>query len=111
MIDATVRTEGEWLASQHEKSKALFLAAFAHALTIVGRNSYTVQGEGIDRPAQLRMVNEIQHRVSACLRQVLAGNSTDSFERSIAVWVLEQPDPELHELLSSAWRGSKEKVS
>lgn len=111
MSDATVRTEGEWLASQDEKSKAHFLAALAHTLTIVGRNSYAVQGEGLDHPAQLRIVNEIQHRVLACLREVLAGESTNSFERSISVWVLEQPHSELHALLLWAWNGSKENVS
>jgi hypothetical protein len=111
MIESTIHTEGEWLASQDKTTKALFLASLGHAITIVGRNSYPVEGEGLDHPWQLRTVNEIQHRVLACLREVLADLSSDSFQRSIATWVLEQPDPELHRLLSWAWNGSKEKAS
>jgi len=50
------------------RSKTLFLATLMHELTIAGRNSYRVQSEELDKPSQLRKVNEIQHRVAACLR-------------------------------------------
>lgn len=103
--------QGDWLVAQDEPTQALFLATLAFELTIVGRNSYTVQSDGLDHPEQLRTVNEIQHRVLAFLRDVLAGESNDSFQRSMAAWVLQQPNPELHYLLSSAWIGAKAKAS
>jgi hypothetical protein len=106
---STIEAEGEWLVSQEEKTKAVFLATLAHAITIAGRNSYTVQSEELDKPSQLRKINEIQHRVLSCLREVLNGQANASFQRSSAIWVLEQPDKELQELMSWAWNTSKEK--
>jgi hypothetical protein len=108
---SAVEIEGDWLASLDRDAKVLFLAKLGHTLTVAGRNSYTVQGEGLANPAQLRHINEIQHRVLACLVEVLEGKSTVSFQRSVAVWVLEQSDPEVRDLGSWAWRSAKEHVS
>jgi hypothetical protein len=108
---STIEAEGEWLVSQDEKTKAVFLATLAHTITIAGRNSYTVQSEELDKPSQLRKINEIQHRVLSCLREILNGQSNVSFQLSIANWVLQQPDTELQELMSWAWNTSKEQSS
>ncbi len=78
-----------------------------HSLTVVGRDSYTVQAEGLDRPEDLRRINEIQHRVSACLRNILLGEAEVSFQHAMAVWVLEEARPELRQLLHWAWKNSK----
>lgn len=103
-----IESEGEWLVSLDDKAKAVFLATLGHNITVVGRNSYTVQAEGLNKPSQLRMVNEVQHRVLACLRQLLSDQPNTDFQNSIANWVLRQSDSELHELMSWAWRISKE---
>lgn len=103
--------EVEWLISQDNETKALFLANLAHALTIAGRDSYTVQTEGLDKPAQLRRINEIQHRVLACLRQILANQPDHSFQTSIPTWVLVQTDAELQELMLWAWKNTREQFS
>ena len=84
------------------------MATLGFALTIAGRNSYTAGQDGLDKPGQLRKVNEIHHRVYACLRKLLVANGEPSFEGSIANWVLNQQDPELHELLVDAWKSTKD---
>ncbi len=106
----TVEAEGDWLASLDREAKVLFLAKLGHSFTVAGRNSYTVQGEGLDQPTQLRHINEIQHRVLACLVEVLKNESTTCFQHSIAGWVLEQADPEIRNLGLWAWRVAKEQV-
>ena len=43
--------------------QARFLASFAHALTIVAREGYDFESDGLAVPKLLRHINEIQHRV------------------------------------------------
>jgi hypothetical protein len=75
----TADAEGHWMASLDSGAKARFLALLSHALTIAGRAaSYEVQGDGLTHPESLRCINEIQHRVSACLLQLLAGDASES---------------------------------
>jgi hypothetical protein len=103
--------EGDWMSSLDSATKARFLASLSHALTIAGRAaSYEAQGDGLTRPEVLRSINEIQHRVSACLSQLLSGDHSESFERSIAVWVLDTPDAELRAWTRRAWQDAKSQV-
>ncbi len=110
-MNGALEAEGDWLVAQGKRSKALFLAALMHELTIAGRNSYRVATDELEKPSQLRKVNEIQHRVAACLGQVLSDQPSESFQRSIATWVLEQPDMELQSLMAHAWYGAKNQIS
>jgi hypothetical protein len=103
-----IDSEGAWLVGLDDESKILFLATLGHTLTIAGRNSYAPKNDGLANPAQLRRINEIQHRVLACLRELLVGTSSIGFQRSIAEWVLHQTDAELQELMSWAWQSTKE---
>jgi len=101
---SVVEAEGQWLASLDARAKARFLATLSYELTIFGRAAYEVGTNGLTRPELLRHINEIQHRVSACLSQLLQGESDESFERSIADWVLDAPDSELNGWTSQAWQ-------
>ena len=103
--------EGRWLASLANERKVRFLASLGHELTVVGRNSYRAQTEDLEKPAQLRKVNELQHRVLACLVQLLAGRCEQSFQESIASLVLQQTDIELKVLMEWAWARTKERVA
>jgi len=107
---SAIQSEGEWLVSLDEKRKLVFLATLGHELTIAGRNSYTVQEEGLDNPTQLRTINEIQHRVLACLREILTGQPNVEFQGAIAGWVLGQSDTELQGIMLWAWRTAKERI-
>lgn len=106
-----VEQEGLWLASLSTEQKVRFLSVLGHELTIVGRNSYKVQTEDLEKPAQLRKVNEVQHRVLACLSQLLAGNCEQSFQESIAKLVLQQTDTELKNLMKCAWKRSQDRLA
>jgi hypothetical protein len=99
--------EGQWLVSLDDGAKARFLASLSHQLTIAGRDSYVAQGDGLTKPELLRGINEIQHRVSACLSQLLSGEGNESFERSMASWVLESSNRELKAHGTSAWTYAK----
>jgi hypothetical protein len=82
--------EGEWLASLETDDKVAFLVKLSHEITIAARFTYTPQTDGLDKPALLRVVNDIQHRVLACVDQLLNKRCNDEFLRSISNWVLAQ---------------------
>jgi hypothetical protein len=103
--------EGAWLASIDAQAKAVFLASLGHCLTIAGRGTYEPRTAGLTRPDHLRQVNEIQHRVLACLRETLAGTGNASFERSIAHWVLDVKDRLLAQDTTWAWESAKNGLS
>lgn len=98
------------MASLDANAKAQFLAALAHELTIAGRDSYVVQGEGLTMPELLRGINEIQHRVLACLSQLLSGAANTSFERSIAAWVLTSSNDKVRDWGVTAWNTAKGRI-
>jgi hypothetical protein len=49
------------------QEKIDFLAQFAHPLTILARETYAVGEDGLTNPSRLRIMNEIQHRVTGFL--------------------------------------------
>lgn len=102
-----IESEAAWLVNLPQKDKLLFLATLSHTLTIVGRNCYEAGTEELETPKQLRKINEIQHRVVACIRKLLKEQSKEAFESSIANWVLLQGDPELDGFLGWVWFSSK----
>jgi hypothetical protein len=53
--------------------KAHFLAVLAHELTVGARGTYEMGTTGVLQPEVLRGFNELQHRVTASLRDHLRG--------------------------------------
>ena len=106
-MNLVTEIESRWLISLNENDKAVFLARLMHSLTIVGRVSYRIQSDDLDNPQQLRKINEMQHRVAACLVEVLLGKSSESFQQSIAEMLLYEQESELQRLISSAWKDAK----
>lgn len=45
------------------QEKIDFLVQFAHAMTILARETYAVEKDGLTNQSRLRIINEIQHRV------------------------------------------------
>ena len=109
MVDAIA--EGNWLVSLPEQIKARFLARLAWELTIAGRSTYEPQTEQLIHPEHLRRINEIQHRVTSCLTQLLYGGGDADFERSIAGWLIDVHDPILLHQTSYAWANAKARVA
>jgi hypothetical protein len=50
-----------------DQEKTQFLIRFAHALTIMARDTYAVGEDGLTNPSRLRIINELQHRVTSFL--------------------------------------------
>lgn len=74
------------------QSRLRFVARLSFELTIAGRSSYEAGTDELARPRQLRLVNEIQHRVISCLSQLVNGNCPDHVLTSMADWVLASQD-------------------
>ena len=99
--------QAEWIANLAFEHRLRFLARLSFEITIAGRNSYEAGTDDLINPRQLRRVNEIQHRVAACLSQLLNGTCPDGFSHSIATWVLAASDTELRHILESCWSEAK----
>ena len=100
-------TEAEWLRSLSSKERARFLAWLSHSLTIAGRVLKHSTEPADLRLEQLYQLNEIQHRVTACLKQLLSGDGSVAFERSIAASLLDVSDDNLRNETSYAWENAK----
>ena len=105
-----IEIEGDWVVSLAQAEKVRFLVSLGRELTVAGRESYTFQEKGLDHPEWLREINEIQHRVLACLHEVFDGKQNISFERSIADWVLGSSEPTVRMQGKGAWNMAKRRV-
>jgi len=106
----SVEQEGRWLIGLPHEKKLLFLAELGHELTIVGRHSYEPGTEALEKPGLLRRVNEVQHRVLACLVQLQRGCATSAFQEAVPAFLTEQTDTESRELMGVAWCRAKERA-
>ena len=57
--------------------KARLLGRLSFELTIAARDTYVADSEAVGVPPQLRAFNEIQHRVTSCLLELMSGRGTD----------------------------------
>jgi hypothetical protein len=62
-----VRWAIETFSRYSSQEKTDFLLQFAHTLTILARDTYEVGKEDLTNPSQLRLINEVQHRVMSFL--------------------------------------------
>ena len=99
----TIDAETAWNRSLVLDQQRRFLARLSFEITIAGRNSYEAGTDELTDPRQLRRVNEVQHRVTGCLSQLLNGTCPDGSVESIAQWVLAEPDAELRHILQWCW--------
>ncbi len=63
---------GEFLPVER---KIAFLAHLAHELTVAARGTYIPGTDSVAKPEVLRHYNEMQHRVTASLRDYITGYS------------------------------------
>ena len=107
---SAIDIETAWIRTLTSDHKVRFLARLSFEITVAGRNSYEAGTDELTYPRQLRRINEIQHRVTACLSQLLEGTCSDGFELSIPKWVLTEPDGELKAMLERGWAEAKMRV-
>lgn len=106
----TMVAETEWIESIAPHFAIRFLARLSWEITIAGRNSYEVGTDQIAKPTHLRRVNEVQHRVTACLSQLLEDKCPNGFIQSVAQMVLAEEDDELRGILKWSWVQAKQYV-
>ena len=72
----TVNDIGNAAAHLTAEQKIRLVARLSFELSIAARNTYVAGTEEIAAPGQIRAYNEMQHRVSACLSELLDGRTT-----------------------------------
>ena len=105
-----VSNEAAWISALPLEAQLRFLARLSFELTVVGRNSYEAGTDDLTHPRELRRVNEIQHRVAACLSQLLNDTCPEGFVASMAGLVLRSRESELDQLLQRSWREAKRRT-
>ena len=91
------------LASLTSDKKAQMVAMLCHDLTVVARDTY---GEGTDVrvPARLRLLNEIEHRITGFLIHLLEGQNSRVPDNAIAeIFFGDREDKYLKHLLAFAF--------
>lgn len=58
-----------------ESEQLRVLADYAHDLTVIARDTYLPQTQDIAHPRRLRLLNEVQHRVTGHMRRLISGDS------------------------------------
>jgi hypothetical protein len=71
------------------------LADYVHDLTVIARGTYIPQTEDIADPRRLRLLNEVQHRVTGHMRHLISGNIKRYPDDVIVRFVLAEDDAEL----------------
>jgi hypothetical protein len=86
------------------QEKLDLLVQFAHALTILARDTYAVAEDGLTNPGRLRSMNEIQHRVRG-FRMALCKQDAKRYPDGVLVRILlEHPeDLDLQRQLRETW--------
>lgn len=86
------------------QEKTDFLAQFAHALTILARDTYEVGKDGLTKPSRLRILNEVQHRVISFLIALMKNDPKRYPDEVLVRIMLEHPeDPDLQRQLQEAF--------
>ena len=74
------------------QEKIDLLIQLAHALTILARDTYAVGENGLTNPSRLRIINEIQHRVTGFLLALQRRDPKRYADDVLARIILEHPD-------------------
>jgi hypothetical protein len=91
-------------SSQSVEEKMEFLTALAHEITILTRDSYEVGTVGLTRPARVRALNEVQHRVLGFLLALVKDSPARYPDDALVEMILEpREDPELQRQLHGAF--------
>jgi hypothetical protein len=79
-------------ASYSPQAQTDFLVRLAHALTILARDTYDVGREGLTHPARLRLLNEVEHRVTGFLLALMKNDPQRYPDDVLVRIILEHPE-------------------
>ena len=71
------------------------LAAYAHGLTVIARGTYIPETEDIADPRRLRLLNEVQHRVTGHMYHLISGDTKRDPDDAIVRIIIAEDDAEL----------------
>ena len=80
------------LCSYSMQEQAEYLVRLAHALTILARDTYEIGQDGVTNPARLRLLNEVQHRITSFLLALLKNEPQRYPEDVLVRIILEHPE-------------------
>jgi hypothetical protein len=87
-LPANARDAAAFLSTLSDIEQARFLVRFSFELTIAGRATYVVGGEGLDHPERLRLINETLHRALGQADNCLVSEKRRYSSQSIAAILL-----------------------
>ena len=82
----------ETFRNYSSQEKIDFLVRLAHMLTILARDTYEVGESGLTHPSRLRVINEVQHRVTGFLIALLKDDPKRYPDEILVKTILEHPD-------------------
>ncbi len=82
-------------SSYSSAEKQDFLAHLMHELTIIARDSYEAGQDGLTNPSRVRLINEVQHQLSALLLKLLRDDQQRFPDEFLVRLILEQPADEI----------------
>jgi hypothetical protein len=99
-----VESEVRHFADQQSLDKARFLARFMYELTLEARNFYGAGGSRDIDPLHLRFINEIQHRITRFLEQILIDDpARPADEVLIRLLLAPRKEKTVELMLQAAW--------
>jgi hypothetical protein len=75
--EMTIEEIGSAVARLTPEQKTRLVARLSFELTIAARETYVPGADDMAEPRQIRAYNEMQHRVSACLCELLERRTTE----------------------------------
>lgn len=99
-IESEIRNFSELSSNE----QARFMTHFMYELTLEARNFYTPGGEQKVDPLKLRFINEIQHRVTRFIEQILIDDpSRPSNDVTLRLLLAPRAEKAIEELMRSAY--------
>ena len=107
-IDSEIRH----FSSLSSIDQARFLAHFMYELTLEARNFYGAGAEQPIEPMKLRFINEIQHRLTRFIEQILIDDpARPSDDHTLRLLLAPRAEKSVAELLTNAWQRTIQAVA
>jgi hypothetical protein len=82
----------ETFISSSPAEKADVLLRLAHELTIIARDTYDQESDGVTNPSRLRSINEIQHRTIGFVLALMTNNPNRYPDDVLVQIILDHPE-------------------
>ena len=83
--------------------QARFMARFMYELTLEARNFYAPGGQQNIDPMKLRFINEVQHRVTRFIEQILIDDPSRSNDATLRLLLAPRSEKAIESLMHAAY--------